>query len=165
MQSRLLNGMTLRECVDSRAWRRASPEACPVHGKGRCSFARHGTYVRKTPCGEAHGSALVLPGQPGLVLPSARLSCIRASGLPRRSGGRGGARGNEPDPDREGAGGASEPRRRREGGAALAAGRRMAGGFKRRGDCAIRGSFDAHLPNAADDRRIEPGDTPRGRHP
>lgn len=61
MQFRLLTEMTLQEDVESRARRRASLDACPVHRTGRCSFARHGTCVRRTACGEAHASPWLGP--------------------------------------------------------------------------------------------------------
>lgn len=54
MQFCLLTDMTLDEYLESRTWRPASLEACPVQVKGRCTFARHGTYVRKKLHGEAH---------------------------------------------------------------------------------------------------------------
>ena len=49
MQIRFLTDLTEKAYVETRAWRLATLEACPRHGEGRCSFARHGTYVRMTP--------------------------------------------------------------------------------------------------------------------
>ena len=50
-----------------------------MHGKGRCSFTRHGTYVRKTACDEAHvARSQCLDSQ---VTFSLLTDCL-ASGLP-----------------------------------------------------------------------------------
>ena len=79
MQFRLLTDMTLEKYVQSRAWRRASLETCPVHGTGRCTFARHGTYIRKTACGEAHVARWYCPDSQ--ITFSLLPDCL-ASGLP-----------------------------------------------------------------------------------
>ena len=56
--------------VRAQAWRDASLERCPNHPHGGCSFARHGTYARKTPrgtriarwyCPESHTTFSLLP--------------------------------------------------------------------------------------------------------
>ena len=44
-------GLTGEQYVIARAWRGAKLERCPNHPHGGCSFARHGTYMRKTPRG------------------------------------------------------------------------------------------------------------------
>ena len=51
MQLRYETGQTGEEYVSARAWRDARLERCPNHPHGGCSFARHGTYARKTPRG------------------------------------------------------------------------------------------------------------------
>ena len=56
--------------VRAQAWRDASLERCPNHPHGGCSFARHGTYARKTArgtriarwyCPESHTTFSLLP--------------------------------------------------------------------------------------------------------
>ncbi len=70
MQLRFLTGHTSEEYVSRRAWRDASLRRCPHHPFGGCSFARHGTYERKTPpgthvarwyCPESHTTFSLLP--------------------------------------------------------------------------------------------------------
>ncbi len=70
MQLRFSTGHTSEEYVSRRAWRDASLPGCPNHRYGGCSFARHGTYQRKTPpgthvarwyCPESHTTFSLLP--------------------------------------------------------------------------------------------------------
>ena len=70
MQLRYASGHTGEQYVRARAWRDASLSRCPNHPQGRCSFARHGTYARKTPrgtriarwyCPESHTTFSLLP--------------------------------------------------------------------------------------------------------
>ena len=70
MQLRYPTRLTGEHYVDVRAWRDARLERCPNHPHGRCSFARHGTYTRKTPrgtriarwyCPESHTTFSLLP--------------------------------------------------------------------------------------------------------
>ena len=70
MQLRYPTRLTGEQYVDVRAWRDARLERCPNHPHGRCSFARHGTYTRKTPrgtriarwyCPESHTTFSLLP--------------------------------------------------------------------------------------------------------
>ena len=49
MQLRHPTQLTGEQYVAARAWRDAELERCPNHPHGGCSFARHGTYTRKTP--------------------------------------------------------------------------------------------------------------------
>ena len=51
VQLRYQTGLTSEEYVSRQAWRKASLPRCPNHPRGGCSFARHGTYPRKTPAG------------------------------------------------------------------------------------------------------------------
>ena len=51
MQLRHPTRLTGEQYVTVQAWRSAKPERCPNHPHGGCSFARHGTYTRKTPRG------------------------------------------------------------------------------------------------------------------
>ena len=43
--------LSAEDYVSTEAWRDARLESCPNHPGGCCSFARHGTYGRKTPAG------------------------------------------------------------------------------------------------------------------
>ena len=70
MQLRYESGHTGERYVRAQAWRDASLERCPNHPHGGCSFARHGTYARKTPrgtriarwyCPESHTTFSLLP--------------------------------------------------------------------------------------------------------
>ena len=70
LQLRYKTGLTGEEYVGTEAWRDATLERCPNHPHGGCSFARHGTYARKTPCGtkiprwycrESHTTFSLLP--------------------------------------------------------------------------------------------------------
>lgn len=51
VQLRYETGHTSDDYVSHQAWRNASLPRCPKHPRGGCSFARHGTYQRKTPVG------------------------------------------------------------------------------------------------------------------
>ena len=70
MQLRYETGLTGEQYVRAQAWRAATLERCPNHPHGGCSFARHGTYARKTPrgtqiarwyCPESHTTFSLLP--------------------------------------------------------------------------------------------------------
>ena len=70
MQLRYETGLTGEQYVKAEAWRAARLERCPNHPHGGCSFARHGTYTRKTPrgtqiarwyCRESHTTFSLLP--------------------------------------------------------------------------------------------------------
>ena len=70
MQLRYETGLTGEEYVSAEAWRDARLERCPNHPHGGCSFARHGTYARKTPrgtqiarwyCRDSHTTFSLLP--------------------------------------------------------------------------------------------------------
>lgn len=70
MQLRFDTGHTSDEYVSRQAWQDASLPRCPNHRYGGCSFARHGTYERKTPpgtrvarwyCPESHTTFSLLP--------------------------------------------------------------------------------------------------------
>ena len=70
VQLRYESGLTGEQYVKAEAWRAARLERCPNHPRGGCSFARHGTYVRKTPrgtriarwyCPESHTTFSLLP--------------------------------------------------------------------------------------------------------
>lgn len=70
VQLRYETGHTSADYVSRQAWREASLSRCPNHPGGGCSFARHGTYRRKTPagtqiarwyCPESHKTFSLLP--------------------------------------------------------------------------------------------------------
>lgn len=51
VQLRYHSGHTSSDYVTLQLWRSASLSRCPLHPKGRCGFARHGTYARAAPAG------------------------------------------------------------------------------------------------------------------
>jgi hypothetical protein len=51
VQLRFACELTGGEYVTQQAWEQASLPGCPLHPKGGCGFARHGTYGRVTPPG------------------------------------------------------------------------------------------------------------------
>lgn len=51
VQLRFDTGLADDEYVNRELWRSASLTRCPLHPRGGCGFASHGTYVRKTPAG------------------------------------------------------------------------------------------------------------------
>ena len=70
MQLRFTTRLTSEEYVSRRAWLNATLPRCPHHPHGGCSFARHGTYARKTPpgiriarwyCPDSHTTFSLLP--------------------------------------------------------------------------------------------------------
>lgn len=70
MQLRHPTRLTAEQYIAARAWRGAQLERCPNHPHGGCSFARHGTYLRKSPhgvriarwyCPESHTTFSLLP--------------------------------------------------------------------------------------------------------
>jgi hypothetical protein len=70
VQLRFETGLTGEDYVTREAWREARLLCCPLHPRGGCGFARHGTYARKTPlgtliarwyCREGHCTFSLLP--------------------------------------------------------------------------------------------------------
>jgi len=70
VQLRFATGLTSEEYVSRQAWRDATLSSCPLHPRGGCAFARHGTYERVTPpgariarwyCPQGHCSFSLLP--------------------------------------------------------------------------------------------------------
>jgi len=51
VQLRFDTGLAGAEYVNRELWRSASLPHCPLHPRGGCGFARHGSYARKTPAG------------------------------------------------------------------------------------------------------------------
>jgi hypothetical protein len=51
LQLRFKTGLSSEHYVTQQTWRNASLPCCPLHPKGRCGFARHGTYARVNPPG------------------------------------------------------------------------------------------------------------------
>ena len=51
VQLRFQSGQTSEDYVTQQGWRKASLPCCPLHPKGGCGFARHGTYERVNPPG------------------------------------------------------------------------------------------------------------------
>jgi hypothetical protein len=70
VQLRYATGHTSEDYVSQQAWREASLPRCPLHPRGGCGFARHGTYARLTPpgtrvarwyCPQGHQTFSLLP--------------------------------------------------------------------------------------------------------
>jgi len=70
MQIRFATDLSPDEYVRQRAWEDARLDHCPLHSKGGCGFARHGTYTRQTPkgtkiarwyCPDGHSTFSLLP--------------------------------------------------------------------------------------------------------
>jgi hypothetical protein len=70
VQLRFECSLTGEEYVSQHAWRNASLSGCPLHPKGGCGFARHGTYERRSPpgtliarwyCRQGHRTFSLLP--------------------------------------------------------------------------------------------------------
>lgn len=70
VQLRYHSGHTSSDYVTLELWRSASLSHCPLHPKGGCGFARHGTYTRVTPpgtqiarwyCPQGHRTYSLLP--------------------------------------------------------------------------------------------------------
>jgi hypothetical protein len=70
MQIRFAIDLSAGEYVRQRAWESARLGNCPLHGKGGCGFASHGTYSRQTPqgtkiarwyCPDGHSTFSLLP--------------------------------------------------------------------------------------------------------
>jgi len=51
VQLRFDTGLADEEYLNRELWRSASLTRCPLHPRGGCGFARHGSYVRKRPAG------------------------------------------------------------------------------------------------------------------
>lgn len=51
VQLRFKTGLTGADYITREAWREARLSCCPLHPRGGCGFARHGTYGRKRPAG------------------------------------------------------------------------------------------------------------------
>ncbi len=70
MQLRFATSVTGEEYVSQELWLDASLPCCPLHPKGGCGFARHGTYERLSPpgtliarwyCPQGHRTFSLLP--------------------------------------------------------------------------------------------------------
>lgn len=70
VQLRFDTGLTSEQYVIRQAWREATLARCPLHPRGGCAFARHGSYARVTPpgariarwyCPQGHCSFSLLP--------------------------------------------------------------------------------------------------------
>jgi hypothetical protein len=70
VQLRFHSGHTSSDYVTLQLWRSASLSRCPLHPKGGCGFARHGTYARVDPpgtriarwyCRQGHSTFSLLP--------------------------------------------------------------------------------------------------------
>ena len=51
MQLRYATTLPVEQYIQRKAWRDAKLAHCPLHPKGGCKFAKHGTYPRKFPDG------------------------------------------------------------------------------------------------------------------
>lgn len=78
VQLRFHTGLADDEYVNRELWRSASLTQCPLHPRGGCGFASHGTYARKTPggtriarwyCPEGHCTFSLLPDHLAARLP------------------------------------------------------------------------------------------------
>lgn len=70
VQLRFATGLTSDQYVTRQAWRQASLPRCPLHPRGGCRLARHGTYARVDPpgtriarwyCPQGHRTFSLLP--------------------------------------------------------------------------------------------------------
>jgi hypothetical protein len=70
VQLRFDTGLTGEDYVTREAWREARLARCPLHPRGGCGFARHGTYARVSPpgtliarwyCPQGHRTFSLLP--------------------------------------------------------------------------------------------------------
>jgi hypothetical protein len=70
VQLRFATSVTGEEYVSQELWLDASLAHCPLHPKGGCGFARHGTYERRSPpgtriarwyCPRGHSTFSLLP--------------------------------------------------------------------------------------------------------
>jgi len=70
MQIRFATNLSAHEYVRRRAWQDATLNTCPLHSKGGCGFAGHGTYSRQAPkgtkiarwyCPDGHSTFSLLP--------------------------------------------------------------------------------------------------------
>jgi len=70
MQIRFATDLSADEYVRQQAWEDARLDNCPLHDKGGCGFASHGTYPRQTPkgtriarwyCPDGHSTFSLLP--------------------------------------------------------------------------------------------------------
>jgi len=70
VQLRFACDLTGEEYVSQQAWRDASLRRCPLHPRGGCGFARHGSYERRSPpgtliarwyCPQGHRTFSLLP--------------------------------------------------------------------------------------------------------
>jgi len=70
VQLRYETGLTGADYVTREGWREARLARCPLHSRGGCGFARHGTYARKWPrgtliarwyCPQGHRTFSLLP--------------------------------------------------------------------------------------------------------
>ena len=70
MQLRFATPLSAQQYVRQQAWKDAQLDNCPLHPEGGCGFARHGTYLRKSPpnikiprwyCRKAHQTFSLLP--------------------------------------------------------------------------------------------------------
>ncbi len=78
VQLRFHTGLADVEYVNRELWRSASLTQCPLHPRGGCSLASHGSYARKTPagtriarwyCPEGHCTFSLLPDHLAARLP------------------------------------------------------------------------------------------------
>jgi len=51
VQLRLKSGLSSTDYVTGEGWRLARLACCPLHPRGGCGFARHGSYARVSPAG------------------------------------------------------------------------------------------------------------------
>jgi hypothetical protein len=51
VQLRFASGLSSADYVTAEGWRLATLACCPLHPRGGCGFARHGSYARVSPAG------------------------------------------------------------------------------------------------------------------
>lgn len=87
MQIRFATDLSADEYVRRRAWKDARLDNCPLHSKGGCGFAGHGTYSRKAPkgtkiarwyCPDGHSTFSLLPDCLSSRLPGSLIEVEKA---------------------------------------------------------------------------------------
>ena len=87
MQIRFATDLSADEYVRRRAWKEARLDNCPLHSKGGCGFASHGTYSRQAPrgtkiarwyCPNGHSTFSLLPDCLSSRLPGSLIEVEKA---------------------------------------------------------------------------------------
>ena len=90
VQLRFDTGLAGAEYVTRELWRRAILPRCPLHPRGGCGLARHGSYARKRPagtriarwyCPQGHRTFSLLPDHLAARFPGTLVFYMGVSGL------------------------------------------------------------------------------------